>query len=142
MTSEKALHFEDVEVGSEITPLIKGPITTMQIARYAGASGDFNPIHYDEGFAKKAGLGGVIAHGMLSMAFAAQMMTDWVGNGNLKRLKVRFSGMVRPGDTLTFKGKVVKKYQEKGEKYLICEISSENQRGENTLTGEADVTLP
>jgi acyl dehydratase len=139
----EGLCFEDVEVGSEVTPLLKGPITRSQIVRYAGASGDFNLIHIDEEYAKNAGLGTVIAHGMLSMAFASQMMTDWLGiNGDLKMLKVRFTSMVRPGDTLTFKGKVVEKYKKRGKNYIVCEIWSENQRGEKTLTGRAVATLP
>jgi acyl dehydratase len=143
MMEKKELRFEDVKVGDEITPLVKGPITRSQIVRYAGASGDFNPIHIDEEFAEKVNLGGVIAHGMLSMAFAAQMMSDWLGvNGTLKKLKVRFIGMVRPGDTLTFKGKVTKKYVRKKEKYIACDIYSENQREEKTLTEQAVATLP
>src|SRR5439155_140570 len=71
------VYFEDVAVGDELPPLVKGPIAQIQLTRYAGASGDFNPIHQDDEFAKAAGMGGVFAHGMLSMGFGAQAVTDW-----------------------------------------------------------------
>src|SRR2546422_7035143 len=64
--------FEDVTVGDELPRLVKGPIEQIQLTRYAGASGDFNPIHQDEAFARAAGMGGVFAHGMLSMGFVAR----------------------------------------------------------------------
>src|SRR2546428_13343614 len=76
-----------------------------QIRQYAEASGDRNPIHLDETFARSAGLPGVIAHGMLTMAFANQMVTDWLGDRSLvKRLQGRFGGMVVPGDDVTWSG--------------------------------------
>ena len=138
----EGLRFKDVKQGGEIAPLVKGPITRSQIVKYANASGDFNPIHIDEEFAKKIGLGGIIAHGMLSMAFTAQMIMDWLGiNGTLKKLKVRFTSIVKPGDTLTFNGKVIEKYRKKGEKYIVCEILCNNQMGEITLTGETECVL-
>lgn len=140
--NREGLRFKDVKKGVEITPLVKGPITRSQIDRYANASGDFNPIHIDKEFAKKVGLGCIIAHGMLSMAFTAQMIMDWLGiNGTIKKLKVRFTSMVRPGDTLTFNGKVIEKYRRKGEKYIVCEILCNNQMGEKTLTGETECVL-
>jgi len=91
------VYFEDVEVGHELPALVKGPIQQIQLTRYAGASGDFNPIHQDDAFAKAAGMGGVFAHGMLSMGFVAQSVTDWVGVGTVKKIAVRFAGLVRLG---------------------------------------------
>ena len=88
------LYFEDVTVGAELPPLVKGPIQQIQLTRYAGASGDFNPIHQDDEFAKAAGMGGVFAHGMLSMGFVAQSLTDWAGAGSVRKLGVRFSGLI------------------------------------------------
>jgi len=73
------VYFEDVQPGDAMPPLVKPPIQQIQLTRYAGASGDFNPIHQDDAFAKAAGMGGVFAHGMLSMGFVAQSVTDWVG---------------------------------------------------------------
>ena len=73
------VYFDDVNVGDELPPLVKGPIQQIQLTRYAGASGDFNPIHQDDEFARAAGMGGVFAHGMLSMGFVGQAVTDWSG---------------------------------------------------------------
>jgi len=75
------VYLEDVEIGAEMPPLVKGPIEQIQLTRYAGASGDFNPIHQDAAFAKAAGMGDVFGHGMLSMGFVAQSVTDWLGVG-------------------------------------------------------------
>lgn len=79
--------------------LRKEPVTTRQLVMYAGASGDYNPIHFDLPHAQSAGLGGVIAHGMLTMAFAAQCVTDWAGPGSrIVEIGGRFLSPVRPGD--------------------------------------------
>ena len=79
-----------------------GPVTTTQLVRYAGASGDFNRIHYDHHYAVDAKLGGVIAHGMLTMAFMCRALTDRVGpRGSVSRVAARFLSPVRPGDTVT-----------------------------------------
>jgi len=75
--------------------------TTEQIAAYAEASGDLNPIHLDDDFARSVGLPGVIAHGMLQMGLLARVAGE---PGQLRRLSCRFAGMVRPGDTVTFRG--------------------------------------
>src|SRR5438046_9369862 len=99
--------FEDVTVGDELPPLHKGPIQQIQLTRYAGASGDFNPIHQDDAFARAAGMGGVFGHGMLSMGFVAQSVTDWLGVGTVQKIGVRFAGLVRLGYIITCRGKVV-----------------------------------
>src|SRR5437660_10057208 len=95
------VYFEDVAVGDELPPLVKGPIAQIQLTRYAGASGDFNPIHQDEEFAKAAGLGGVFAHGRLSMGFVDQAVTDWAGAGHVRKIGVRFAAPVRFKDPVT-----------------------------------------
>src|SRR5688572_20514673 len=99
------VYFEDVDVGAELPPLSKGPIQQIQLTRYAGASGDFNPIHQDDEFARAAGMGGVFAHGMLSMGFLAQALTDWAGAGAVRKLGVRFAGLVRLNDIVTCRGR-------------------------------------
>ena len=74
---------------------------------YAGASGDFNPIHIDPEFGRMVGLGGVILHGLCAMAFAAKAVTDWTGDpGKLKKLRCRFAAPVHIGDVLTVSGQV------------------------------------
>ena len=96
-----------MRIGEEIS-LRKQAVTTRQIAMYAGASGDFNPIHYDHLIAQQAGLGGVIAHGMLSMGFSAQMVGESMSEyGWIREIRVRFLSPVRPGDVVVLGGKVV-----------------------------------
>jgi acyl dehydratase len=137
------LCFEDVTEGDEIPTLTKPPITEVQLVKYAGASGDFNPIHTVHHYAEKAGLGGVIAHGMLSMGFAGEHVTKWIGeSGTLKRLKVRFTAMTRPGDVVTMKGKVTGKKQVDDENLVDCDIWIETEDGTKTIIGNATVSLP
>src|SRR5258705_11801469 len=103
------IHAEDVQAGQEMPPLVKAPIQQIQLTRYAGASGDFNPIHQDDEFARAAGMGGVFAHGMLSMGFVGQAVTDWAGAGTVRKLGVRFAALVRLKDVVTCRGRVVAK---------------------------------
>lgn len=138
----RILFWEDVRDGMEIPPLVKNP-TTQQLVKYAGASGDFYQIHYDAEFAKNNGLPGVIIHGALKNAFLGQLMTDWIGEyGTLRKLSCQYRGMDVPGDTLTCKGTVNRKYQE-GDRFLVdCDIWLENGNGERTTPGSATVQLP
>src|SRR5438309_11972979 len=104
--------------------------TEQQIAAYADASGDHNPIHLDDGFARSVGLPGVIAHGMLQMGILATVAAEATGGPEkLRRMSVRFAGMVVPGDTVTFGA------TPDGEGKL--ELSAVNQRGEAVLTKAA-----
>ena len=99
----------DCEVGSPIPPL-RRDIDLATLVRYAGASGDFNPIHFDETYARAAGLGQVIGHGMLAMAFVSEAVTDWVGDSTLLRaLSVRFTGSYVLGDRITVVGEVARR---------------------------------
>jgi len=139
-----AVYFEDVEVGREMPALVKEPIQQIQLTRYAGASGDFNPIHQDDAFAKAAGMGGVFAHGMLSMGFVAQSVTDWLGAGSVKKIGVRFAGLVRLGDVITCRGTVAAKRPAndgQAENLVDLELWAENQKGEKVITGRATVAL-
>jgi acyl dehydratase len=136
------VYAEDVSVGDELPPLVKGPIQQIQLTRYAGASGDFNPIHQDEDFAKAAGMGGVFAHGMLSMGFVGQLLTDWAGAGRVRKLGVRFAGLVRLQDIVTCRGRVVGKSSKDGVHLVELEVWAENQRGEKVVAGRATVALP
>ncbi|WP_432068801.1 MaoC family dehydratase [Streptomyces sp. C10-9-1] len=91
--------FADVEVGTEL-PSASFPVTRATLVRYAGASGDFNPIHWNERFAVEVGLPDVIAHGMFTMAEAARVVTDWLGDpGAVVEYGVRFTRpVVVPND--------------------------------------------
>ena len=136
------VYFEDVQVGSEIPAISKGPIQQIQLTRYAGASGDFNPIHQDDEFAKAAGMGGVFGHGMLTMGFVAQSVTDWAGAGAVRKIGVRFIGLVRLKDTITCRGRVLDKTSKDGVHTAELELWAENQKGEKIVTGRATVGLP
>jgi len=136
------VYVEDVQVGDEITPLVKGPIQQIQLTRYAGASGDFNPIHQDHEFAKAAGMNDVFAHGMLSMGFVAQAVTDWAGAGSVRKIGVRFAGLVRLKDTVTCRGRVLAKEEKDGRHTVDLELWAENGKGDKVVTGKATVVLP
>jgi len=136
------LYAEAVNVGDELPPLVKGPIQQIQLTRYAGASGDFNPIHQDDEFAKAAGMGGVFAHGMLSMGFVAQALTDWAGAGRVRKIGVRFAALVRLKDIVTCRGRVVAKSSKDDQHLVDLDVWAENQRGERVVTGRATVVLP
>ncbi|MBW3095800.1 MaoC/PaaZ C-terminal domain-containing protein [Pseudohoeflea coraliihabitans] len=104
--SESPLHTGNFCEGDSFS-LRKDPVTTRQLVMYAGASGDYNPIHYDLPHAQQAGLGGVIAHGMLTMGFAAQCVTDWAGPATtIVEVGGRFLSPVRPGDVVEMTGRV------------------------------------
>jgi len=134
--------YEDVDVGTEIPPLVKEP-TTQQLVKWAGASGDFYQIHYDKDFAMSTGLSGVIIHGALKSAWLGQLLDDWIGeDGTIKKYGCSYRGMDVPDDTITCKGKVTKKYVEGNEHCVECEIWVENSRGERTAPGTAVVVLP
>ena len=136
------LYYEDVAVGSEITPLVKQP-TTRQLVMWAGASGDYYPIHYDKDFAQSKGLPGVIVHGQLIGCFLGQLMTDWIGEqGSFRKLTCSYKSVNFPGQALICKGKANKKYVEDGEHYIECNLWVENAKGEKTISGKALVTLP
>ena len=136
------LYYEDIVVGSEITPLVKQP-TTRQLVMWAGASGDYYPIHYDKDFAQSKGLPGVIVHGQLIGCFLGQLLTDWMGEqGSLRKLTCSYKSVNFPGEALICKGKVNKKYVEDGEHYIECNLWVENAKGEKTISGKALVTLP
>jgi acyl dehydratase len=124
--------------GTELKPLVKAAITREQLAEYAAASGDHNPIHLDEKFAKEAGFPSVIVHGMLSMAF----LGDVVGLNfpepawTLTKLRTRFRKVTFPGDVITCRGKV-KQVGEGG--LLVVTLATVNQKGETTTEGEAEL---
>ena len=135
------LYFEDVK-GNEELPSSKLTITRTHIVKYIGAGGDFFPIHHDEEFAKSVGLPSVFANGLMHGGMLTRIITDWAGDGRVKRYKIRFATMVWPGDTLTFAGHAVRKYQQDGQNLVDCELSVLNQKDEAAITGEATVSLP
>lgn len=134
--------FEDVSVGFELT-LKKPPITRLQIAKFAGASGDFNPSHVDEDIARDiGGMGGVFAHGMIGMGFIGQMLTDWLWDRPLRTFSTRALIIVRPGDSLTCHARVTRKWVEDEDNLVELEVTAKNQNGELTHAGKAVALLP
>ena len=99
---EKKLSFEDVEVGDE-APVISHKLTRTDLVKYAGASGDFNPMHHDEVAAQAAGQPSVFGHGMFSMGLLGTALTDYVGVGNVTRYQVRFARQTWPDEVLSSK---------------------------------------
>ncbi len=123
-----------LKVGDTREQVVIEKINRTHIVKYAGASGDFNPIHHDEVFAKEvAGYPSVFAHGMLSMGLTGRALTDWVGPLGLKKFGVRFTRQVWPGDTLTAKFEVTK--VEDG--LATIKVVTVNQNGETVVEGEA-----
>jgi acyl dehydratase len=138
---EQKLFFEDVNEGDD-APVVTHQLTRTDLVKYAGASGDFNPMHHDEIQAQASGLPSVFGHGMFSMGFLARAITDYVGVGNLKRYKVRFAKQTWPGETFTTKVTVTGKRKEDGESLVDLECTLVNQDGEVKVSGEAVAALP
>ncbi len=136
----KVLTFAELQEGMELEALEKPPIDRVQLVKYAGASGDFNPLHTVDSFAQSAGLDGVIAHGMLSMGFLGQYVRALVGaNADIKQMKVRFQRMVKPGDVLTCRGKVTAVSDGEEGKVATFDIAAVNQNGDVVTAGSAQV---
>jgi acyl dehydratase len=135
MAERVKLRYADVNEGGEIPKFEVRNLTRTDIVKYAGASGDFNPIHHDETFARGAGYPTVFAHGMLNAGFVSKCLTDYVGRQNLRKFSVSFRNQVWPGDTITCGGKVTRKFEDQGEKRIEGELFAVNQKGEVAITG-------
>ncbi|MBI2706569.1 MAG: dehydratase [Actinobacteria bacterium] len=134
--AEAKLKYDDVAVGDE-APSLTHELTRMDMVTYAGASGDFNPMHSDEVSAQAAGLPSVFGHGMLSMGILGKAITDFVGIGNLKNYNVRFTKQTWPGEKLTTKVVVSAKREDGGHKLVELEVSLSNESGEVKVAGGA-----
>lgn len=116
--------------------LVKEPITRTQLALFAGASGDHNPIHLDDDAARQGGLPGVIAHGMLNMAFLGQVITEFTPLDRLRSFEARFVAMSFPGDTITCRGELVESSCAGNEISTIALVGV-NQKGQPVIEGKA-----
>ena len=137
MTATTAVH-----VGAEAPPREFGPLTRQMFVRYAGASGDLNPMHYDDELARSAGYPSVFAQGMFSAALLAGFATDWLGAGNVRRFGVRFREQVWPGDVLTCSGTVTEVAGESDADRLTVELTATRQTGGVAITGAAQFLVP
>jgi len=148
------LFWEDLEIGTELTPLSK-VATTQMLVRFAGASGDFNPAHYEDSFAKAANQNRAFVHGQLKRSWLVQLVVNWLGGdpGCLKKLSCRYRAVDWPrlmrtisepqeGETWFCKGTVTNKVEDNGQHLVECDIWVENGKGEKTTTGIAIASLP
>lgn len=132
------LNASEIKVGDSYSELIVEDLTRTQIVQYAGASGDYNPVHSDEKFVTEvAGYPTVFAHGMLTMGMTGRMVTNYVGDGRLTYYGVRFVNQVWPGDTLTARAEIAGIREENGETLVDLTISTTNQDENFVLTGNA-----
>ncbi|MGZ8734560.1 MAG: MaoC family dehydratase [Acidimicrobiia bacterium] len=116
-------------------PLVFGPISRTDIVRYQGASGDFQPIHHDEPFAKEAGYDAPLVVGMLPAGLITTWATDWLGPRNVRRSRVRWTERVWPDDTLTCSGEIEREYIEDGEAKVDLVLQAANQDGTVVVKG-------
>src|SRR5215211_7074551 len=128
----------DLKVGDTHEAVVIDKVTRTHIVKYAGAGGDFNPLHHDDTVAQSlAGYPSVFAHGMFSMGLTGRMLTDWLGPTALKKYGVRFTRQVWPGDTLTARGEVTEVKEEGGETLATIKVVTVNQNDEAVVEGEA-----
>src|SRR5947199_6992293 len=136
------LYYEDVQVGDTIPKLVKPALAHIQLVRYAGASGDFNPLHTDPKFGEMIGIGGIISHGMLIMGFVGQMLSDYVGPTTLRKFGVRFKGMTRLDDVITCTGAITERQEVDGEARISGKVQATDQNGDVKIMGTFVAALP
>ena len=130
------LHFEDVKEG-DVAPALSHTLTRTDLVRYAGASGDYNPMHHDEIAATAAGQPSVFGHGMFSMGLLGTAITDYVGVGNVTRFTVRFARQTWPDEELRSAVVVTGKRTEDGAHLIDLDVRLRNADGEEKVVGEA-----
>jgi len=138
---ETKLWFEDVVDGAE-APVLTHTLTRADLVEYAGASGDFNPMHTDEVAALEAGLRSVFGHGMFSAGLLSTAITNWVGIGDLRRYRVRFVKQTWPGEVFTTRITVTGRRRQDGVGVIDLDCSLSNEAGEVKVAGEASAELP
>jgi acyl dehydratase len=137
------MSFNSIKVGDAPAPLVCGPLSRTQFVRYAGASHDFNPNHHDEVYAQANGNKAVFGMGMLAGGICARLLTDWLGDGSLRQLRIRFASRFWPGDVLTCTACVTARREGGDGLGLVdCEFSAVNQAGEVIIRGDATAALP
>ena len=134
---ERTLRYDDVNVGDQ-APAIDHKLTRTDLVMYAGASGDFNPMHHDEVAAQAAGLPSVFGHGMFTAGLLATAVTNYVGVGNLTSYRVRFTKQTWPGEVLTTQVTVKEK---RADREVVLECAVVNENGEAKIQGEAVAVL-
>ncbi|MFC0863194.1 MaoC/PaaZ C-terminal domain-containing protein [Sphaerimonospora cavernae] len=123
-------------------PWVVGPVTRTDFVRYQGASGDMNPIHHDEEFAKAAGFPTPFSVGMWQASLLGTYATNWLGAENVRNFRIRFLEQVWPGDVLTCGGEVVREYDHEGERRVDVELTCRRQTGGKAVTAWSTFVLP
>ncbi|WP_227980406.1 MaoC/PaaZ C-terminal domain-containing protein [Nocardia spumae] len=129
-------------VGDTVTEQSFGPLTITDIVRYAGASGDMNPLHHDEAAAEAAGFAGIFSIGMFQAGLLATFAVNWLGAENVRRFTTRFKEQVWPGDTLTCTGEIVDVRTGDGGTTVEVELTCTRQTGGVAIEGSAEFRLP
>jgi len=127
--------------GAEHREVMIDKVDRAMFVRYAGASGDFNPIHWNEEFAKSAGYPTVFAQGMFTAGVLATFLTNWVGEDAVRRFRTRFVGQVWPGESITCSAHVRRVYDDDGERRADCELHVINGKGEEKINGDATILV-
>ena len=136
------LSAQNLKVGDTHEEVVIDDLTRTQLVMYAGASGDYNPLHSDDVYTREvAGYPGVFAHGMLSMGLTGKMLTNYVGDGRLTKYGVRFTNQVWPGDTLTATATVAEIRSEGSEQFVDLTLETKNQDGKTVITGSATARI-
>lgn len=129
----------EVQVGQAGPSLTVADIDRKDFVKYAGASGDFVRLHYDEPFTKDAGHPSVFGQGMLIAGFASKALTDWVGVDGIQRFRTRFTSQVWPGDTISISTTVTDRIEQDEGLHLAVEFEAHNQDEETVIAGDADI---
>ncbi len=135
-------YYEDIQIGEALPLLVKSPITHLQLVRYAGASGDFYPVHTNPQVGQRLGLGGIIAPGLLLMGFVGQLVSDFVGPNALHSFSARFTGITHIEDVITCTGTITDKCELDGQGRIVGEVQAADQTGHVKLTGRFVAVLP
>ncbi len=137
-----AMKASALKIGDTRKERVVENLSRTQIVQYAGASGDYNPLHHDEIYTTKvAGYPSIFAHGMLTMGLTGKVVTDYVGDGTLTRFGVRFTNQVWPGDTLDATATVTAIREEGGQHYVDLALSTVNQDGKEVMAGTATARI-
>lgn len=142
MSDHSVVRVEEVSVGDEIPSRTFEALEREDFVRYAGASGDFNPLHYDEPYAKSAGRDTVIGQGMVVAGHVSSVLSAWVGPEHVETFTVRFTAAILPGDDITVTGSVVDRREKDDEVELDVELTAANADDEPVVTGTATAVLP
>ena len=137
MSTNKLPDWTTLQPGDTLPALELPAISRLTLALYCGASGDHNPIHVDSDFAKSAGMPDVFAHGMLSAAWLARVLTQWVPQSAIRAFDVRFAAITHVGERITCTAKIAEKFEHDGQRCVKLQLATANQDGLTKLTGEA-----